>query len=85
MKDIIKFPVSYFERIKNSRGKLSASCIITDRWIIFHPNSTELKIGDVVWLDVMTSVSGKDKKICELAVCKEDILKAISNIAKDKK
>ena len=33
--EVTRFPVMSWKRTKNKRGKLSVSCIVTDRWLRF--------------------------------------------------
>ena len=67
-------------RIKNKRGKNSVSCVLTDRWLAFDKESISIQEGETFFISVMTDVSGKPKKICDLAITKEDILRALENV-----
>lgn len=67
---ISKFPISSWKRVRNRRGKLSVSCIVSDRWLSFQPpHHTKLDVGTPVTVDVMTDGDdGKSKKLCQLIV-----------------
>jgi hypothetical protein len=72
-KNVEKLPISTWQRIQNKRGKWSASCIVSDRWLRFAPEIASLQIGTAVVVEVITSVSGSDRKICELNLTLEDL------------
>jgi len=73
-KNVEKLPISTWQRIQNKRGKWSASCIVSDRWLRFAPEiSGSMQIGTPIAVDVMTSVSGSDRKICELTLTLEEL------------
>lgn len=83
MSRVIKFPISSFKRVQNSRGPCSVSCILSNRWIKFADTSTPLYEGDAVFLDVMTQdYNGKDRKICSLCVSRSEMLNALNVVKK---
>ncbi len=77
---VSKVLVDSWKRRKNKLGKFSVPCVITDRWLRFSKKSDSTNAGQVFWVDVMTDVSGSEKKICTLAITKEDIKHAFENI-----
>ena len=80
IKDVVLFPIKGWARAKNRRGKRSVSCIVTDRWLRFREEATTLAEGPVVFMDVMTDVSGDERKLCELCIPLDDLAKAVENI-----
>jgi hypothetical protein len=77
-KNVEKLPISTWQRIQNKRGKWSASCIVSDRWLQFAPEIVgSMQIGTAVAVNVMTSVSGSDRKICELTLTLEDLRRVL--------
>jgi hypothetical protein len=78
MSEITKFPVTYSQRWKNRHGKSAVACEISNRWLRFS-DAGETKSGHLVWLEVMTtSDDGREKKLCRLAVPKEEIEEALA-------
>ncbi len=82
MPDVVKFPIKGWQRTANRRGKLSASCIVSDRWLRFAETSHKMPIGSAVWVDVMTDASGEEK-ICSLAITVEELQRVLANIKDD--
>ncbi|HFK1761298.1 hypothetical protein [Bacillus cereus] len=73
---VIRIPISSRQRRVNERGAGYVECEVTSRWLQFHGGHEEL---DLIPVDVMTEdKNGKDRKICELVLRKEDLLKAIN-------
>ena len=75
-----KTPVTLSSMIENKRDKNAVSCIISERWLKFDKESISIGAGETFFISVMTDVSGQPKKICRLAVTKEEILKALENV-----
>ncbi len=81
MDNIIEMPITSRQRIKNSRGKTSVNCLISDRWLKFYNQSSMLHSGEALKLDVMTTnQNGEDKTLCTLIITKEELLSALKNI-----
>lgn len=81
-KNLIKFPMTQMERIKNQRGKGYVPCMVSERWIQFPKESgSHFDDGEYIAISIMTYGSDdKDKKICDLVITREDILKAINSV-----
>lgn len=75
---IIRIPISYTQRKINQFGKGFVPCEVSGRWLQFPEKVTDDRY---IPLEVMTEGSGDSpKKICELIVSKEDIMRAINSI-----
>lgn len=82
---VIRFPNSSMQRTKNRRGKRGVPCMVTDRWLQFREQAEPVDFGDgkrrtVVFVDVMTDITGESRKLCELCLCLEDLQSAIGNV-----
>ena len=71
--DVVRFPVKSWQRVANRRGRLSASCIITDRWLRFEEGATKREHGTAVFVDVLTDTSGESRKIARLCITLEEL------------
>ena len=75
---VVRIPITHKERKLNEMGEGYVPCDISERWLKF-PDT----VSDFRWLtvDVMTlGNDGSPKKICELALNKEDLLRAINAV-----
>jgi len=80
---IIKFPITQSQRRKNMNGPLVVECEISGRQMKFHKNSKLLQGGEFITVDIMAMPiedNIKSKKLCQLIVTKEDLLKAINSL-----
>lgn len=70
------------KRLKERLGPFAVPCIVSERWLEFQPNSSaRLEVGEGIMVSVMTR--GKNdgaRKICELAITREDLLSALALI-----
>ena len=68
--------------MKKKNGRLSARCIVSDRWLSFPSVTTsELSDGTPLTINVMTrSKNDAPKKICELIILKEEIEETLKSI-----
>ncbi|MCX7988889.1 MAG: hypothetical protein N2647_05545 [Thermodesulfovibrio sp.] len=75
---IVKFPyISAKQRIINSNGEGCVPCEVSQRWLQF-PKTSDSRF---IKIDVMTvNMKEKDRKICELVITKEDLMRAINSI-----
>ena len=81
MSKVTRFPVTTWQRIKNQRGKRAVSCIVSERWLEFSENSDRIPDGEAFWVNVMTmDKHDKPRKICELAITKEELLVALDKV-----
>ena len=80
---ITRFPIKAWQRTANRRGRLSVSCVVSDRWLRFAPTSAHMDLGSVVWVDVMTDVSGKEQKLCTLGITIEELGGVLDRIEKE--
>lgn len=82
-KKMVRFPISYSQRRKNSLGPLCVECQVSGRRLQFSPSSTVLSEGEFITVDVMTQSLSDDepaKKICGLIVTREDLELALKSI-----
>ncbi len=81
MANIIKFPVNDSQREKNKQGKNEVPCIISERWMSFSEESSSISCGEAFFISIMTRrENGEPKKICDLAVTKEELLAALAHV-----
>lgn len=80
--DVIPFPVKSFQRQKNKAGRHAALCIVSERWFQFpERGGGPIQLGEPLQISVMTKDrNGNDKKLCELIVTREDLLRAIAAV-----
>lgn len=73
---VIRIPISSRQRRVNERGSGYVECEVTSRWLQFHGINEELGLIPV---DVMTEgENGKDRKLCELVLRRDDLLRALN-------
>lgn len=77
---IIKLPISYSQRKANIKGEGYVPCEISGRYLLLEKISL-VKDREFILIDVMTENSDKtqDRKLCQLIVNKNDLLKALNN------
>ena len=97
---VTKIPITEHQRIRNIQGEYSVPCEISERWILFGKTSSKLKGGEFIFADIMTNTEEipglkisvapskdpkcKPRKICNLIITRENLLKVLSKIkAKD--
>lgn len=80
--NVTRFPITYSERRKNTLGPLKVECIVSGRLLSFSSEATPLKCGSAVWVDVLTMPvdDKKPRKLCSLALTKEDLQRALDAI-----
>jgi len=77
---IIKFPITHSQREKNQMGEGYVPCVVSERWLQF-PNMSAGHYGggEFIEISVMTRDSDKKpKKLCDLVITREDIIRAIN-------
>jgi hypothetical protein len=83
-KNVTRFPMSTWQRIRNRRGKMAVSCIVSDRWLRFHSLYRDgIEMGTPIALDVVTNSHGHDgnpRKICSLIVTVEELRALVAEI-----
>jgi hypothetical protein len=85
MKDkgkLIRLPVTRERKKRNMFGPYYVPCMVSSRYMLF-PNKSggHFNEGEYIDLSIMTETDdGKSKKLCELIVTREDILRAINSI-----
>ncbi len=79
---VIKFPIGYWQRMKNQMGKGFVPCMVSDRWIQFPKRSGgNFSDGEFIEISVMTlGHSGKPKKLCDLVITREDLIRATNSV-----
>lgn len=78
---IIRFPRRYKNRPIIEKGPGSVPCLVTSRWLQFPAESYSTGSSHPMTISVMTTgANGKEKKLCELAVTYEDLLRAINSV-----
>jgi hypothetical protein len=79
---VTRIPITWHKRLKNKLGKGAVPCMVSGRWLQFPAESGGIfQEGEYIVMNVMTIDSNdKERKLCELAVTREDLLGAISSI-----
>lgn len=75
----IKFPTDSMKRLRNRLGKYAVPCVVSERWLQFPKKSGgHFRDGEFIQLSVMTKDQDDEpRKLCDLVVTREDLLKAI--------
>ncbi len=76
---VVRFPSSY-KMLRKKLGSRLVECQISGRWLQFPEKSAgQFRGGEFIPLSVMTLDSNEEpRKLCEMVVTKEDLLKAIN-------
>lgn len=82
---VMKFPITYSDRRRNQLGPLTIGCEISGRLVKFNKKSHNCKVGDLIYLEVFPeqdpdNPGKKTRRICELVLTREDLLKALEHI-----
>jgi hypothetical protein len=78
--NVIPFPIKYHPSKKDTAGQ-PVRCIVSGRWLQFFQGSCHLEEGEAIFLHVMTEgANGKDRRICELIVTRQELLRAIAAV-----
>ncbi len=70
---VVRFPMNSSERVANRRGKRTVSCIVSSRWLRFDEHAQKMQSGTAILVDVLTDISGEERKLCQLCVTLEDL------------
>ncbi|MDP1419219.1 hypothetical protein Q8G35_12435 [Peribacillus simplex] len=75
---LIKIPITNAQRKINEYGNGYVPCEVTERWLQFSENGSS---NGLVEVNVMTlGANDKPRKVCELVLTKENILRALENV-----
>jgi len=79
---IVKFPISFSQHRRNKLGALNVECQVSGRMLSFHEESAILGGGEFITVDVKTMFieDEEQRKICQLIVTREDLLKALNYV-----
>ena len=84
MGHVEKFPIKHHQREMNRRGKMSLSCIVTDRWIkVGKPDWAHGDLGVPVEIEIIAAYSrstGGDHKICSMIITVEQLRSLLKEI-----
>ncbi len=77
----------WHERTKKELGDFAVPCLVSERWLAFSKDgSAKLSEGEAMMVHVMTrGADGKARRICELAVTREDLLAVLDLIERTPK
>jgi len=84
--EITRFPKKYIERLQNRLGPRAVLCAITDRWLKFEQRGGVVNNAHLVLVDVMKLKDegefgfGASRKLMQLAISREDLLRAVENV-----
>jgi hypothetical protein len=80
---VVKIPISSTQRWRNRFGKYGVPCMVSGRWLQFSETFSAFADEEAIWLNVMTIDSeDRPRKICELCVTREDLMKVLNSIQK---
>lgn len=86
MKNLKKFPITYYKRFLNRMGNRYVPCQVSGRGIKFPSESSwQGTEGEFIKLDIITHTSSYENppsKICELVVTREDLERALNAVKK---
>lgn len=78
---VVRIPINSKQRSINEHGQGYVPCEVSSRWLQFPDQSTLLNCGELMFVDVMTYDSNDNpKKICNLCISREDIMRALNNV-----
>lgn len=79
---IVKIPISHKQRKINEHGNGYVPCEVSERWLQFDTVGTK---NGLVAVNVMTkNDKGVKKKICQMVLNKDDLLRALNSVDFDK-
>ena len=79
--EIIQFPVTMAEHLRNQLGQSAVPCEISNRWLQMDEQSSLIGKTELLNLSVMTrDQDNNPRKICNLVVTRESILRALQSI-----
>ena len=80
--NMMKFPITHRQRLKNMMGSTSVTCQVSGRYLKFHENSALFESGKYITVDVMPEFEeGKNaKRICQLVVTREELMEALKHV-----
>ena len=68
-------------RRRNRLGKRAVPCEVSDRWLELPETSDAVPgMGDMMIVSVMTNAFAGPRKLCELTISREDLVKALANV-----
>jgi hypothetical protein len=83
---VVRIPISVDRRWRNMIGPGCVPCVITGRWQRFPNHSgAYLRERECMIVEVMTGTPDEPRKLCDLTVTREDLLRAINSVAPPKK
>ncbi|MDW7618033.1 hypothetical protein SC499_26120 [Peribacillus simplex] len=74
---LIKIPITNAQRKINEYGNGYVPCEVSERWLQFSEDGSS---NGLVKLNVMAIGANKPRKVCELVLTKENILRALENV-----
>jgi hypothetical protein len=79
---IIRLPITRERKKRNIFGPFYVPCIVSSRYILFPKKSGgHFREGEYIDISIMTETDGgKTRKLCQLIVTREDLLRAINHI-----
>ena len=75
---------SWLTRWRRQHGDFAVPCVVPGRWLEFSQGgSTRIGESEAITLSVMTDGSGeRPRKLCELIITREELLRVLSLIEK---
>lgn len=79
---VVRLPITYLQRKRNEMGAGHVPCVVSERWLQF-PSESAGHYGGGEFISVSVMTLGSDeklKKLCDLVVTREDLLRAINSV-----
>ena len=85
MSNISRFPMKGEDRTRHDRNARRIPCEVSPRYLQFHGGTRISEGRTFLSLDVMTQneVNEENRKLCELILCKEDLLELLELVESD--
>lgn len=77
---IVRLPITHEQIRYNKHGPGYVPCEVSGRWLQFSTTSHVSGGHELLEVNVMTNNGDGDRKLCELIIRKEDIVKALEQI-----
>lgn len=76
-KKVIRIPISYDQRMKNQKGIGYIPCEVSGRYLMFN---NYVESNGLITMNVMTNNGEVDRKLCEMVLHFDDLVKLVSEV-----
>ncbi|GIP33048.1 hypothetical protein [Paenibacillus sp. J2TS4] len=81
-KNVIRFPISYDQRMKNQRGVGYVPCEVSSRYLLFNNYVDD---NGLIMMNVRTNNGGSDRKLCDMVVHFDDLVELVNSVYDSRK